>query len=367
MTLEELRGKRVTAKEKMDAVIAGASSEDRVELTEDEKASYDEAKKEYLSLGDMIERVTEANSFEQELSKPAPTVAGIQSQSSIPNAPVAKKSFENFGEFINAVSEAKSGRGSDSRLDYRSEQSMKDGSKGGFAIPEQFSTEIMKKEPDAGVLFDRTFKLPSGSPPDAKLTLPVLAQEDDLYAGIAFRPIDAESQEDIPNAGDFKLRTVTLQPKAFGGLNYVPNNLLNNWQASSTLLLDLFRKARMNYLEKAIWNGSGKAMPLGIRNSGAKIVVPRQTASKIVYEDIVNMEKEHKGSDSFFYINRKDLPQLRLMKDEGGALIYQSGGNANSGGLPTLLGVPVITTDRISPLGEEADVALLSLGSSFII
>lgn len=368
MTLEELRKKRLAAKQKMDSIVAKAKEEDRAVLSEEEQTSYDAARQEFIDLGAAIEREEERARFDAELDEPARQAVGSRI-SSVPVAPRAKTEFESFGEFLSAVHQARRGGGlaTDPRLQYEAGLSSKTGEDGGFMIPDEFSTDLQYVEPEQGPLFSRAFKIPAGSSPDAAITFPVLRQSSSLYGGIEFNEVDAEPASNLPEVGSPKLDLIKLAPKTFGGVLSVPNALLQNWQASETLLRTMFKWSRSDYLEKRILTGTGVGQMLGIlaADNAARKDVARAAANDIRYSDITDMEVEHTGPDAFWMVQKKALKLIRRMKDDAGQLIYQEGGNANSGGLPTLLGKPVVLSDRSPAIGSRGDIMLLSMGFAY--
>ena len=104
----------------------------------------------------------------------------------------------------------------------------------------------------------------------------------------------------------------------------------------------------------AFLRGSGIGQPLGILNSGCKIVVNRSAPNSVNYADLAKMHSKllpGSFSSAFWAINQTALEKLTLMTDTGGNLLWTYG--------KTLFGLPVVITEKLPTLGSQGDVILI--------
>jgi HK97 family phage major capsid protein len=118
---------------------------------------------------------------------------------------------------------------------------------------------------------------------------------------------------------------------------------------------------------KQILSGNGVGRPLGILNGGSTVSVTRTTASRIKYEDVVNMEARYLGAGTtsgFYVCNQTVLPQLMQIQDVAGAYIWKNNnteGIVGTGAISGfLLGRPVIVTEDCEALGTVGDFVLIN-------
>src|SRR5690606_22151332 len=117
-------------------------------------------------------------------------------------------------------------------------------------------------------------------------------------------------------------------------------------------------------LDEALLVGAGAAMPQGVLSSPALVTVAKETgqaAASIVYRNITRAwARLLPGSHNFatWVCSPSALPELLSLSIEVG-----TGGSAipvmkETGGSMTLLGRPVIVSDKLPGLGEAGDLLL---------
>lgn len=360
LTLAEIREKRVKASEEMAAILEAVKRSERLALTDEEKISYDKAKTEYKELGDMISRLEEQEEITAELQKVIPARA---SGASVIVGEPAKKSFDDIGEFMGAVLQARLGRKVDQRLEYQAEQSIGSAVSGGFMVPKEFSRDIMKVDAHGAVLRSLAREFPSGESPDAELSIPALDQSatQNIYGGVSLSWTNIEANVDLAET-DAKLRLVTLKPQAVAGTIAITNSLMRNWSAAGAFYGGLLQEALVHAFELAFLNGSGVAQPLGINNAAntALLTQTRATSSRVKYADLVNMEKKFRGNNPTWIFSQAALSELRLLEDTAGNPIFALDA---IGGLPsTVLGYKYVINQRGAALGSQGDVMLTDMG-----
>lgn len=109
-------------------------------------------------------------------------------------------------------------------------------------------------------------------------------------------------------------------------------------------------------------DGTGTSMPLGAFNDAntALIAVNRATANTFTAPDAFAMYERHThGPNSVWMISRRVLAQLFAMQTTNNTMVTFIR-NLNEKPQMLLLGLPVIVTDLLSPLGTKGDVTLLN-------
>ena len=148
LNIEKLRTDRKEAFDKMSQMLELADSESR-DLTDEETTEYDNLERSYDKFGKDIDRVEKQIVRDEELRKPVRT---IMPENTVIE-PVRPEEFKDMGEFIYSVRFNRN----DNRLgeyvrfpappEYRAEQSMGEGTAGGFMVPNQFKPGLLEIDP----------------------------------------------------------------------------------------------------------------------------------------------------------------------------------------------------------------------------
>lgn len=366
-----MREQRATKIKGLRAIVSAAEATDR-ELSAEETVSYDALVAEVAQLDASIKREQDLEALEASAAQPLPAVAATQRTHTIPAGAEAKKEFENFGEFLNAVSR----NPNDQRLaslykdfDPKAEQRMDTGSAGGFAVPTQFRDTLMAVEGQEAVIRPRAEVIPAGSPPDAAITMPALDQTgdvpDNVYGGVT---VEKTAEGGSKPETSFALRQITLEPQEFSGYLEATDKLLRNWSAASALIERLFRNAMMAKEDHEFLTGNGIGGPLGILNAGATYDVARTTAGTIVFDDVIAMLSRllQRGGQPVWMASQSTMPKLLALRNLSGSPAVGDGGLVFQPslvpGVPTMLmGYPVIWHERSPQLGTAGDLVLADL------
>ena len=281
----------------------------------------------------------------------------------------SQNEFRNIGEFLWTVAN----RRNDERLskywhddtsDARSEkrataQKMGVGALGGFAIPDQFIADVLKVSPQEAVVRSRATVIPAGSPPDAKLKMPSLDQTatSNMYGGITL----VHSGEDLERTlTNLKMLKVELEPKDISGALLASNKLLNNWEAGGSFFKTQMSMAKNGQEDYDFLRGTGANQSTGVLNAACRIDYSRATASTIVYADVVGMLARMKFGGSLIWLaSQTTIPQLANIADAGSNNLWVQ--SATDGIPSTMLGYPVVWSDRLPALGTRGDLCLLDL------
>ncbi len=290
-----------------------------------------------------------------------------------------EKEFRGPGEFFYAIARLKVDGVRDPRLgtlQEKREQTMGTGATGGYALPEQFDATIRQVQAQESVVRSRATVIPAGTPPDAKLTFPSLDQTSgsNNYGGVTL----VHTGEGVTmTETSLALREVSLEPKEISGYIVITQKLLNNWEAAGTFLTRTLSSAMMGQEDYDFSRGNGVNKALGFINCAAAIVYSRAGANAISFGDCygmlarILMRGGPKGGSYIWLASQTIIPQLAAMVDAGSHAVWVGG---FGGGLPgaagplpsTLLGLPVVFSDRLPALGTKGDLSLVNLSYYFI-
>lgn len=363
-TVVALRERRAKLVGEMQALIKASEDEDR-DLDEDETASFDAMKSEKDTIDRRLERAETLATSVAALDATVPAASrggGVVR----PPAPEARREFESFAEFLSAVRF----NPNDQRLNYvesagadgenfSAELRMDNDTSGGFMVPPQLRTTMMRVEPQAALVRPRANVIEAGTPPDAPVTIPALDQSGDspanMYGGVEVKWIG--EGEEKPET-DAKLKAIELTPHEVAGLVTVTDKLLRNWQAAGSFIEGLLRSAVTASEDHAFLRGSGAGQPLGALNAGATKYINRAGANTIAYDDLLSMVSRlmMRGGSPVWSMPQAALVPLAKMTDPEGHYIWKPG--AVDGFAGTLLGYPVRWNNRSPALGQKGDVLL---------
>jgi len=162
---------------------------------------------------------------------------------------------------------------------------------------------------------------------------------------------------------------VVLDAKKLTGYSEVPNELFADSILSFDALLGrLWPQAIAHFEDVAFFRGTGVGEPLGFQNANAAVSVTAesgQAAATIVWENIVKMYARMLPtslSRAVWIANINTFPELATMAlsvGTGGGPVWLSNG---VGGPPaTILGRPVIFTEKAETLGTAGDIVFADL------
>jgi HK97 family phage major capsid protein len=236
---------------------------------------------------------------------------------------------------------------------------------GGFLVPETLRSQLMQIALESSVIRPLATVVPMDS---ARVPFPMIdvtTNQGSVFGGmIAYWGEEGAALTDSSP----KFGRIELDAKKLTGLSAVPNELLQDSAISfSALIENLWPKAISFSEDAAFQTGSGVGEPLGYRGAGNKaaIAVNRGTASTIKYLDIIAMYAQMLPSslnNAVWICSPDAIPQLLQM-----SLTVGTGGNAMfvvnaTGPMPmSLLGRPLIITEKASALGTRGDLSFVDL------
>ncbi len=171
-------------------------------------------------------------------------------------------------------------------------------------------------------------------------------------------------------ASKTKFSKIRVEPKKLTGHYVTSNEVLNNVTFLGAEMSQLFAEEFAFKGQDLVVRGTGAGEPMGLLNTPCRVAQAKetgQTADTIMTENIIKMESKiwNEGPRLVYLVNRECKPQLSTLSLSVG-----------TGGIPvalyqqqyyegvrqaTLNGLPCITIEQCSALGDEGDIILVDL------
>jgi HK97 family phage major capsid protein len=173
-----------------------------------------------------------------------------------------------------------------------------------------------------------------------------------------------------------KFASPTMKFKKAIGYCPVTDELLSDLPLLEKVLSNIFGQATRYTLDHCILRGSGAGEPLGIINSGAALIVAKesgQNADTIIAENIVTMLSSlpaESVNKAVWIVNPetfKELYPLAVAAGTGGVSVPLWGFKKGDEQYNTLAGLPVLPNEHCSKLGDKGDIVLADLSQYVII
>jgi HK97 family phage major capsid protein len=342
--------------------------------------------REHIDKGTSIEefRKLVMDALAAQANKPKQTVTKEGSNIQI-TRDEGDKPFRSFGEQLLAVARAYSPGGHvDPRLAALNAQysraamglNTQIGSDGGFLVQTEFSLALMEKAQEAAVLMPKCWHVPIGADADS-VEMPYIEetsrQTGSRWGGVqVFRRHEADDvQAKRPKFGLLECKLEDLM-----GLCYITNRTLKDASATEAIVSKAFGSEFSFKGDDEVLRGTGAGEMLGILNSTALIIVPKeqgQQAATIVYENIVKMWARCLArcrARAVWLYNQEIEPQLftlGITLGTGGQAVYLPPGGLSASPYATLLGRPMIPIEQASALGALGDLMLVDFNEYMII
>ena len=356
-----------------ELIAKGAAS--KYDPAGDAKAAQEKADAEAVQEAEIQKRIDEALAKSKITEKGVP-VGPILVSNPIEEDP--KHGFKSAGEFLSAVKDGSMGSGKtpDSRLLVQStkapsQMNVAVDSEGGFLVPEEFSTDLMKNTYDVAQVSGRARQIPMVS---ETLTIPAIVEtsrvDGSRQGGVRayWKAEAAQYTGSKPGLGEVKLSLSKLT-----GLTYFTDELAKfSAIGLETFLMPLFAEEFAFKLDDGIINGLGAGMPLGILKCPALVSVTKenaQLADTLVTENILKMWSRmpaRNRANAVWLINQDVEPQLYGMSialGTAGVVTYMPAGGISGQPFSTLMGRPVIAVEQCSTLGDQGDIMLVDLNA----
>lgn len=241
-------------------------------------------------------------------------------------------------------------------------------SDGGFLVPETLRSQLLQIALEMSVVRPRATVVPMES---ARVPFPMI--DATTNAGSVFGGMIAYWGEEGATLTDSsaKFGRVELDAKKLTGLSAVPNELLQDSLISfSALIEQLWPMALAWYEDVAFMTGSGVGEPLGCLAAANPAMVAvaaesGQASGTIVIENILKAYARMLPSSlnrAVWIVSPETIPELYTMAisvGTGGAPVMLV--NAAGDGPATMLGRPIVISEKAGRIGTQGDVSFVDL------
>jgi HK97 family phage major capsid protein len=238
---------------------------------------------------------------------------------------------------------------------------------GGFLIPETMRAELLRVALESAVVRPRATVIPMES---LRVPIPMIdstSNVSSVYGGVIAYWTE-ESAALTESQGSFG--RVVLDAKKLTAFAVAPNELVADASAFSGFIDSAFPQALAWYEDVAFMKGSGVGEPLGFIGASNPATVTQtaetgQGANTLVWENIVKMYARMLPSSlsrAVWIADIATFPQLATMAlsvGTGGAPVWLN--NGVEGPPMSILGRPVIFTEKANTLGTAGDINFVDL------
>lgn len=244
-------------------------------------------------------------------------------------------------------------------------------SEGGFLVPETLRSELLRVSLETSIVRPRARVIPMET-----LRVPFPAIDSTSNVSSVFGGIVGYWTEEgaALTASQAAFGRIVLDAKKLTAYTEVPNELISDSITSFQAFMDqIFPEALGFYEDFAFIAGTGVGEPLGFLNGSAVVAVLENTANLVKFEDVVAMYSRMLPSSlgrAVWVASIDVFPQLAAMVIPGGAApnaVWLSNGQVIEGPPMTILGRPVIFTEKVPKLGTTGVGALSFVDFGFYL
>ena len=240
-------------------------------------------------------------------------------------------------------------------------------SEGGFLVPERLRSELLRVSLETSIVRPRARVIPMES-----LRVPFPAIDSTTNATSVFGGVIGYWTEEgaTLTESSAKFRRLVLEAKKLTAYTEVPNELISDSAISfGAFIDDIFPEALAWYEDIAFFGGSGAGEPQGFLNATATISITKETgqaANTIVWENLIKAYARMLPSSlgrAVWVASNDTFPELATMAlsvGTGGSAIWLN--NGAQGPPMTILGRPVIFTEKANTLGAAGDINFVDFG-----
>ena len=240
-------------------------------------------------------------------------------------------------------------------------------SDGGFLLPTEHRSELLKKIHDTGRVFGLARAVPMTT---RALELPYIVESsraDGSRHGGVRGYWGAEGGTLTKSAPKFG--KLTLVAHKLHALGYVTTELEeDSAPAALAMLGELFIEELAFKMDDAFINGTGAGQPRGILNAPATISISAtRAAGELDAIDVITMWTRmwaRSRTNAVWFINQDvelELAQLMISGSKSDLFLYQPAGGLSGRPFGTLYGRPVIPIEQCATLGTVGDIILADM------
>lgn len=292
---------------------------------------------------------------------------------SAPGAPLDGL-FSGFGEFIQTIEVRNQARAGAARNfdkltklhQVRNAYSSSDPASAGFLIPEEFRSEIMQIALEMSIVRSRATVISMSTQTTSLPFVDETTHVGSVFGGMVFA---WTGESGSINPTEAKFGRVKLEANKLTGGATVPNELMADAPALGSWFSAAAPAGLAFFEDIAFLTGDGGMQPLGILNSPAMITVSKesnQPANTIQTENILKMYSRMLPSSlnsAVWLVNQTCIPQLLTL-----SIAVGTGGdpvnlvNIQATPTMTMLGRPIIVTEKVPPLSSLGDIVFADIG-----
>jgi HK97 family phage major capsid protein len=244
-------------------------------------------------------------------------------------------------------------------------------SEGGFLIPEQLRSELLRVSLETSIVRPRARVIPMET-----LRVPFPAIDSTSNASSVYGGIVAYWTEEgaALTASQPSFGRIVLEAKKLTAYTEAPNEMIaDSIMSFEALINDIFPEALGFYEDAAFISGTGVGEPLGFLNAPSVISVSKesaQAAATIVWENVIKMFARmlpQSLNRAVWVVSPDTFPELATMAltvGTGGGPVWLS--NGADGPPMTILGRPVIISEKVPLLGTVGDINFVDFGMYLI-
>jgi len=284
----------------------------------------------------------------------------------------------SFGEFLTAVVKAGSpNRETDPRLFQFAPTGAGEAvpADGGFLVGTDYSTELIKRAYDTGMVAQRCRQIPIGANSNS-FSAPYVDETSraagSRWGGVrVYRAAEADTVTATkPTFGRLEIKLEKLM-----GLGYATDENLQDSTQLEAVFSQAFAEEMAFVLDDEIINGNGVGKCLGVLNAPALVTVSKessQAASTVLYANVLKMWSRlwaRSRPNAVWFINQDVEPQLAQMtvnvknvagsENVGGSAVYLPPGGATAAPYGTMFTRPVIPIEQCKSLTTLGDIILM--------
>lgn len=248
-------------------------------------------------------------------------------------------------------------------------------SQGGYLVPEEFRAQLMRVALEASIVRPRATRIPMAT---NRVVMPAVVDDDhatDFFGGIIIQRTGEGAQKTKKNP---VFGQIALTLHKLTGLVYVSDELLEDSPISlEPIIGSLFGQSIAFVEDEDFISGNGSNKALGAFNVSNPSLIDQaketgQAADTIVFENIVKMwSRIHPASmrNAIWLANNDTFPQLATMSlsvGTGGVPVYMPSNGAAGAPFGTLMGRPLILTEKMETIGDAGDIGIADFSAYFI-
>jgi HK97 family phage major capsid protein len=285
------------------------------------------------------------------------------------------KQFGDWGTYMSAIwtgnesLEAISARGEITKV--RNAFGTAVPSDGGFLVPEVLRAEMLRVSLESAVVRSRARVVPMESLTVPYPTIDATSNAASVYGGVTgyWTEEGGALTDSAPKFG-----RVVLSAKKLTIYSEIPNELLQDSLISLQEFMDeSYPEALAWFEDNAFISGTGAGEPLGFLNADAAVSVTKesgQEAGTVLWENITKMySRMLPGSlgRAVWIAHIDTFPELATMAlsvGTGGSAVWIGNGVGSDGSATppvTILGRPVIFTEKVNSVGTAGDINFVDL------